>query len=105
MKVKINTISSLLCSLILMIAVTGCSDDNKSDLQLEGDTWITAFALDNYTGTINRSNKTITVALPEIYDTDAMKVTAIEISEGAEASVKAGDILNCSFTQMIKVVS
>lgn len=105
LKRKINTIGSLLCGIMLMIAVAGCSDDNKSGLQLEGDTWITAFALDNYTGTIDRSNKTITVALPETYDTDAMKVTAIELSEGAEASVKSGDVLNCSFTQMIKVIN
>ena len=54
---------------------------------------------------IDRTNKTVTIAVPEVYDTDAMKVTSIEVSEGAEASVKAGDMLNFSFPQVIKVTN
>lgn len=88
-----------------MTALSGCGDDNRSALQLDGDAWITAFELDQYAGVIDRAGKTITVALPETYDTDAMTVTAIEVSEGAEASVKAGDVLNFSCTQMIKVTN
>lgn len=91
--------------MVLLTALSGCGDDNRSALQLDGDTWITAFELDQYAGVIDRASKTITVALPETYDTDAMTVTAIEVSEGAEASVKAGDVLNFSCTQMIKVTN
>lgn len=91
--------------MILLIAAAGCSDDNKSSLQLNGDAWITTFELDQYAGVIDRTDRTITVALPETYDTDAMTVTAIEVSEGAEASVKTGDVLNFSCTQMIKVTN
>jgi hypothetical protein len=91
--------------MVLLTALSGCGDDNRSALQLDGDTWITAFELDQYAGVIDRAGKTITVALPETYDTDAMTVTAIEVSEGAEASVKAGDVLNFSCTQMIKVTN
>lgn len=91
--------------MVLLTALSGCGDDNRSALQLDGDTWITAFELDQYAGVIDRAGKTITVALPETYDTDAMTVTAIEVSDGAEASVKAGDVLNFSCTQMIKVTN
>ena len=105
MKPRIKRISSLLWSMVLLTALSGCGDDNRSALQLNGDTWITAFELDQYAGVIDRAGKTITVALPETYDTDAMTVTAIEVSEGAEASVKAGDVLNFSCTQMIKVTN
>lgn len=91
--------------MVLLTALSGCGDDNRSALQLDGDAWITAFELDQYAGVIDRAGKTITVALPETYDIEAMTVTAIEVSEGAEASVKAGDVLNFSCTQMIKVTN
>lgn len=105
MKSKIKRISLLLWSIALLAAISGCSDNNLSNLQLNGDTWITTFELDRYAGVIDRTNKTITVALPETYNTDAMTVTAIEVSEGADASVKAGDVLNFSCTQMVKVTN
>lgn len=105
MKSKITSISLLLWSVITLIVTYGCSDDNQSNLQLDGDTWITVFELDEYAGVIDRTNKTITVALPEIYDTKAMTVTAIQVSDGAEASVKTGDVLNLSCTQMVKVTN
>ena len=105
MKSKIKRISLLLWSIALLAAISGCSDNNLSNLQLNGDTWITTFELDRYAGVIDRTNKTITVALPETYNTDAMTVTAIEVSEGADASVKAGDVLNFSCTQMVKVIN
>ena len=34
-----------------------------------------------------------------------MKITAMEISEGAEASMKVGDVVNFSFPQTIKVTN
>lgn len=105
MKSKIKRISLLLWSIALLAVISGCSDNNLSNLQLNGDTWITTFELDRYAGVIDRTNKTITVALPETYNTDAMTVTAIEVSEGADASVKAGDVLNFSCTQMVKVTN
>ena len=106
MKSILNKLNLLVLGIVLLLAFPGCSDDNTSDLKLDGDTWLTALELnDAYTGVIDRTNKTVTVAVPEVYDTDAMKVTGIEVSEGAEASVKAGDVLNFSFPQVIKVTN
>ena len=50
-------------------------------------------------------SKTVVVGVPVDYNTDAMKVTAIEVSDGAEASMKVGDIANFSFPQTIKVTN
>lgn len=104
MKSIINKISLLLLGFTMLFVFPGCSDDNKSDLQLDGDTWLTVLELDdNYQGIIDRTTKTVTVAVPEIYQTDAMKVTAIEASEGAVTSIQPGDMVNFSFPQVIKV--
>ena len=106
MKSILNKLNLLVLGIVLLLAFPGCNDDNTSDLKLDGDTWLTTLELnDTYTSVIDRTNKTVTVAVPEVYDTDAMKVTGIEVSEGAEASVKAGDVLNFSFPQVIKVTN
>ena len=102
----LNKICLLLWGSIIMSAVLGCSDDNTSDLQLGGDTEISVFTLDNkYSGVIDNTTKTIIVGVPETYDTDRMTITAIEVSDGAETSVKAGDVLNFSSSQAIKVTN
>ena len=94
MKSILNKLNMLLLGTTLVFTLPGCSDDNKSNLQLDGDTWLTAFELDeNYAGTIDRTNKTITVAVPEVYDTDAMKVTGIEVSEGAGEGGRCAELL------------
>lgn len=100
----IKYINKVLFILLSLIFIVGC-DDNTSDLQLSGDTWLKTLKLDEYQGIIDNSNKTVVVGVPVDYNTDAMKVTAIEVSEGAEASMKVGDIANFSFPQTIRVSS
>ena len=39
------------------------------------------------------------------YNTEAMKITELEVSEGAEASMKVGDVVDFSFPQVIKVTN
>ncbi len=98
----IKHINRVLFILLSLIFIVGC-DDNASDLQLSGDTWLKTLKLDEYQGIIDNSNKTVVVGVPVDYNTDAMKVTAIEVSDGAEASMKVGDVANFSFPQTIKV--
>lgn len=106
MKSILNKISLFLLGSAMMLVTSGCSDDNTSDLRLDGDTWVSSLTLDdNYLGVVDRATKTITVGVPEIYDTDKMTVTGIEVSNGAQASVKVGDVLNLSFPQVIKVTN
>lgn len=90
----------------LACGAAACNDDTTSDLRLDGEVWLTRFVTDDrYEGAIDRTARTVTVAVPENYDTGAMTVTAIEVSEGAAASMKSGDVLNLSFPQVVRVVS
>ena len=101
----IKYINKVFFILLSLAFIAGCDDDNTSDLQLNGQTWLNSLQLEEYQGIIDNSTKTVVVGVPVGYDTDAMKVTAIEVSEGAEASMKVGDIVNFSFPQTIKVTS
>ena len=57
MKTILNKINQLFLCGMFLLASTGCSDDNRSDLRLEGDTWLTALTLDGaYEGVINRTD-------------------------------------------------
>ena len=105
MKTTINKFNSFIWGMLLMLLAAGCNSDNTSDLLLEGDTWLKTFQLDEYQGTIDNANKTIVVGVPETYNTTAMKITAIEVSEGAEASMKIGDIANFSFPKTLTVTN
>jgi hypothetical protein len=101
----IKHINKILFILLSLIFIVGCDDDNTSDLQLSGDTWLKTLKLDEYQGIIDNSTKSVVVGVPVDYNTDAMKVTAIEVSDGAEASMKVGDVVNFSFPQTIKVTN
>lgn len=101
----IKYINKVFFILLSLAFVAGCNDDNTSDFQLNGQTWLNALQLDEYQGVIDNSTKTVVVGVPVDYNTDAMKVTAIEVSDGAEASMKVGDIANFSFPQTIKVTN
>lgn len=98
----INKVLLIVLSLVFMV---GCDDDNTSDLQLSGQTWLKVLQLDDFQGIVDNTTKTVVVGVPIDYDTDAMEVTAIEVSEGAEASMKVGDVANFSFPQTIKVTN
>lgn len=105
MKQTIRQITVLFLAMAAVIAMGGCSDDNKSGLQLDKDVWLTAFELDSYPGVIDNTTCTVVVEVPETYNTSEMKVTAIETSEGAVASMRAGDVANFSFPQTVRVTS
>lgn len=106
MKQIITRMTTLLLVMVLTgIAITGCNETNISDLQLNGDAWLTSIELDGYVGIIDNATQTVIVGVPETYKTDAMEVTAIETSDGAEASMKVGDIVNFSYPQSVKVMN
>ena len=105
MKTKILNIiySCLVCCCIT--ATTACSDDNSSDMSLSGDCMVTAFALDNFQGAIDLTSRTIEVRLPEVYDTKAMKVTALTISDGATCNVQQGQTVNMDAAKVLHVAN
>lgn len=90
-------------SIATVFSLTSCDEDNKSNLQLSGDCKIEAFALDNYEGDIDLSKRTITVRIPETYETSAMAVTALKMSTGATASINVGSTLNMTDGMVVRV--
>ena len=102
-KIK-NTIKALFAA-ILLTGSTACTDDNVSDLQLSGDCSIEALTLDNYEGKVDLASRTVTVNLPETYDTREMTLTELQLSEGAAANVQKGQKLNMEGVQNIHVTN
>jgi len=102
MKTKILYIIGAIC---LMCGLASCSDDNTSDLQLNGNCMVESFKLDNYEGHIDLASRSIEVRLPEVYETSAMEVSALQISEGASCNVKQGDRLNMNSAKVLHVTN
>lgn len=84
-------------------ATTACSDDNTSDLQLTGNCTVQSLVLDQYEGMEDLASRTITVRVPETYNTDEMSIAKLELSEGATADLAVGDKLNMSVAHSMRV--
>ena len=100
MKTKILNIMGALC---LLWGLVACSKDNVSDLQLSGDCVVAGIALDNYQGTIDLTSRSIVVRLPEVYETSAMKVTTLDLPQGAVCNVQKGETLNMDAAKVLRV--
>ncbi len=102
MKTKIFNIIGVIC---MVCGLAACSDDNVSDLQLGGDCLVEAFALDNYEGNIDLASRSIVVRLPEVYETSAMKVTQLTLSNGSACNVQQGETLNMDAAKVLHVTN
>ena len=86
-------------------ATTACSDDNTSDLQLTGNCTVQSLALDQYEGTVDLASRTVTVRVPETYNTNEMSVAKLELSEEATADLAVNDKLNMSVAHSMRVTN
>ena len=68
MKSIIKQLYTILLVTVACLTVTGCSDDFKSGLRLDGDVWVNSIRLDEYAGTVDYQNKAIVVGVPYDYD-------------------------------------
>lgn len=100
-----KTISIITAAVLAMIMMAACTDDNVSDLRLDGDCMVTAFVADEYEGAIDVATKTVRVRVPETYNTESMTITKLGLSAGAESNIRQGDVLNLSYPQVIHVVN
>jgi hypothetical protein len=64
---------------------------------------VEAIKLDNFEGTIDLTSRSILVRLPEVYDTHAMKVTDLTLSNGATCNISQGATLNMGAAQTLHV--
>lgn len=90
-----------------MFFMSGCNkEEQTSDFLLDVDTYIEKIVFDeNFEGIIDNSEASITVNVPYDYDTKAMTVSQLVLSEGAEASIKENDKLNLNFSQNVRVTN
>lgn len=95
----------IICAIALICGFTACSEDNTSDLRLSGDCMVNALSLDNYQGTIDLPSRTIVVRLPEVYETSAMKVTSLSLSDGAQCNILQGQTINMDAAKVLHVTN
>lgn len=103
MKAIYNIFFTCFVSCCISAALTACSDDHVSDLRLSGDCMVEQIALDNYEGIIDLTSRSILVRLPEVYETSAMKVTALNISNGASSNIQQGETLNMDAAKVLTI--
>ena len=100
---KILLLGCVCCCIAATTFLAACSSDNVSDLRLSGDCRVEALALDDYEGNIDLPSRTITVRLPEVYETSAMQLTRLTLSDGAACNFQQGDRLNMNAAQVLRV--
>jgi len=100
---KILLLGCVCCCIAATTFLAACSSDNVSDLRLSGDCRVEALALDDYEGNIDLPSRTITVRLPEVYETSAMQLTRLTLSDGAACNFQQGDRLNMNAAQVLHV--
>ena len=103
MKSIIKQLYTILLVAVAYLTVTGCSDDFKSGLRLNGDVWVNSIRLDEYAGTVDYQNKAIVVGVPYDYDITRMVVTEMNLSEGAKASIAIGETIDFSLPVSLTV--
>lgn len=100
---KIINILLLLAAAALLLA--GCVKEREQFVP-DGDTAILSLTLDEeYNGDIDRVTGKVTVAVPSGYDASEMTLTGMELSEGAEADVAVGTVMNMNFPQTLTVIN
>ena len=90
-------------ALLIVCGFTACSDDNTSNLQLQGNCMVESIALDDYEGHVDLASRSIVVRLPENYESKTMTVTQLSLSPGAECDVKVGQTLNMESAKTLHV--
>lgn len=101
----IKTIANISLTLLLIFIFSACSDNQVSDLKLDGNCAVTALKLDNYVGKIDSTKHIIEVRVPESYDASAMRITQLSLSDGANGSIAEGEVLNLNSPRVIHVTN
>ena len=98
----INNIFRIALPALLLLSGS-CTKEKTSGLELDADVSVLSFALDGYQGEVDLQASAISVPVPADCDPSAMTVTELEIPEGAEATLKEGDVLDMSLPRTLRV--
>lgn len=98
-----TTIKYIICAFVAMLGLSACDKNDDCSLDLSGNCMIEEISLDGYNGIIDLTSRSIVVRVPEVCQTNQMKVTSLKISDGAKASITEGQILNMDEAQAVKV--
>lgn len=91
----------LLCA--FSIIFVACSNDNKSSLNLEGDTKIESMTVSGYPVSIDQLAKALNVCVPIDMDLSTLRVDEIKLSDGATCDYPSGTKFNGSVPRAITV--
>lgn len=69
----------MLLMMVIGVMATGCSDDNKSGLSLNGETYITALNMGGYDAEIDNKGKSVKVGVPFDFDASTMTLQSITL--------------------------
>ena len=103
MKTPKHIYRSLLGALIL--AAGACTDDNTSDLRLDGDTRVEAISVNGYDGDIDHSARAISLSVATDVNLAELTVDAITLSPGAVCDYPTGTRFDGSLPRAIHVTN
>lgn len=104
MKTVSNTIYIMLLLALTFLTVS-CSDDNTSDLRLDGDTRVESITVNGYEGAIDHTARAIALNVATDVDLTDLRVDAIRLSEGAWCDYPAGTRFDGSVPRAIHVAN
>lgn len=84
---------------------SSCSDDNKSGLNLDGDTRVEAMTVNGYDAAIDHTSRTIAVNVSTDVDLTDLSVDAVTLSPGATCDYPAGTRFDGTVPRSVKVTN
>ena len=88
-----------------LLLPSGSCTREESGLDLNAGVDVLAFSIDDYAGEADKKSAVISVPVPAGLDPSAMTVTVLELSEGAEASLEVGDVIDFTLPRALIVTN
>ena len=98
----------MICAICIICGFSACSnEDHTGSVDVSGACFVEKFVLDDqYEGIISHELRQVKIKVPvDFTQTGDMKITALQVSEGAQANMKVGDRLNFDADRMLSVTN
>lgn len=95
-----------MCAVAAMFVLASCDKNADCNIDFNGDCLVEQLVLDSvYKGTVDMATRSVVVRVPLTYDTHAMEVTGLKLSNGAKCNLKEGMVLDMNNDQNIHVTN